>query len=193
MGLLMTALDRAGIAARRTREPGGSPGAEAIRELLLGGANERWDAWSEVFLFCAARRDHVTTVIEPALDRGEWVVCDRFADSTLAYQGYGRGLTLTDLAELQRLTLGGLNPDLTLILDLPVATGFARIAARPGGADRFERLDREFHERLRQGFLQIAAQEPQRCAVIDASGDVEAVHRDVLAAVNASLGVSLTC
>ncbi len=188
----MTALDRAGIPARRTREPGGSPGAEAIRELLLGGANDRWDAWSEVFLFCAARRDHVTTIIEPALARGEWVVCDRFADSTLAYQGYGRGLPLTDLAALQRLTLGNLAPDLTLILDLPVDAGFARIAARPGGADRFERLDREFHEKLRQGFLEIAAREPRRCVVIDASGNAETVHRAVLAAINTRLGVSLT-
>jgi dTMP kinase len=187
----MTALDRAGIAARRTREPGGSPGAEAIRELLLGGANDRWDAWSEVFLFCAARRDHVTTEIEPALAHGEWVVCDRFADSTLAYQGYGRGLALADLTELQRLTLGPLAPDLTLILDLPVEIGFARIAARPGGADRFERLDRGFHERLRGGFLEIAAKEPGRCAVIDASGDAGAVHAAVLSAVNARLGGNL--
>ena len=193
MGLIMTALDRVGVTARRTREPGGSPGAEAIRELLLGGANDRWDAWSEVFLFCAARRDHVTTIIEPALARGEWVVCDRFADSTLAYQGYGRGLALADLAELQRLTLGGLIPDLTLILDLPAETGFARIAARAGGADRFERLDREFHEKLRQGFLEIAAREPRRCVVIDASGNAETVHRAVLAAINTRLGVSLAC
>jgi dTMP kinase len=201
MGLLMTALERAGIAARRTREPGGSPGAEAIRELLLGGANDRWNAWSEVFLFCAARRDHVVTVIEPALARGEWVVCDRFADSTLAYQGYGRGLSLRDLIALQHLTLdvdphsrgnAALVPDLTLILDLPVETGLARIAARPGGADRFERLDREFHERLRRGFLEIAANDPGRCAVIDAAGDVATVHRAVLAAVNARLSVSLT-
>jgi dTMP kinase len=189
----MTALGRAGIAAHRTREPGGSPNAEAIRELLLGGANDRWDAWSEVFLFCAARRDHVATVIEPALARGDWVVCDRFADSTLAYQGYGRGLPLADLLALQRLTLGNLAPDLTLILDLPVETGFARIAARPGGADRFERLDREFHERLRQGFLDIAAKESRRCAVIDAAGDVATVHHLALAAINARLGVSLTC
>lgn len=188
----MTALGRAGIAARRTREPGGSPGAEAIRDLLLGGANDRWDAWSEVFLFCAARREHVTTVIEPALARGEWVVCDRFADSTLAYQGYGRSLALADLTELQRLTLGDLTPDLTLILDLPVETGFARIAARPGAADRFERLDRDFHERLRQGFLDIAAQEPQRCGVIDAAGDPAMVYGAILAVVRDRLGVSLT-
>jgi dTMP kinase len=187
----MTSLDGAGIAARRTREPGGSPGAEAIRELLLGGVNDRWDAWSEVFLFCAARRDHVATVIEPALARGEWVVCDRFADSTLAYQGYGRGLPLAGLLQLQRLTLGPLTPDLTLILDLPVETGFARIAARPGSADRFERLDRDFHERLRQGFLDTAAKEPGRCAVVDASGEVEAVHAVMLGAISARLGVNL--
>lgn len=205
----MTSLGRAAIAARRTREPGGSPGAEAIRDLLLGGTSDRWDAWSETFLFCAARRDHATTVIEPALRRGEWVVCDRFADSTLAYQGYGRGLRLADLEALRQLTLGGppfsrhpgegrdddsgsLTPDLTLVLDLPVETGFARVAARPGGTDRFERLDQEFHQRLRQGFLHIAAKEPQRCAVIDASSDIDAVHRAILAAVNARLGVNLT-
>jgi dTMP kinase len=192
VGLLMAALERAGVPARRTREPGGSPGAEAIRSLLLGGANDRWDAWSEVFLFCAARRDHVTTVIEPALAHGEWVACDRFADSTTAYQGYGRGLPLADLAALQRLTLGSLAPDLTLILDLPIETGFARIGAREGAADRFERLDRDFHQRLREGFLKIAEQDPRRCAVIDAAGDVAAVHRSVLAAVNEGLGVSLT-
>ena len=187
----MAALDRVGIAARRTREPGGSPGAEAIRALLLGGANDRWDAWSEVFLFCAARRDHVTKVIEPALARGEWIVCDRFADSTMAYQGYGRGLPLADLKTLQHLTLGNLAPDLTPILDLPVEIGFARIAAREAAADRFERLDHAFHERLREGFRQIAAQEPRRCAMIDASGDPPTVHRAVLAVINERLGVTL--
>jgi len=190
--LLVAALARAGIAAQRTREPGGSEGAEAIRRLLLEGADERWDAISETLLFYAARREHVTRLIARALDRGTWVVCDRFADSTIAYQGYGRGLPLAELQALHRFALGDFAPDLTLILDLPVADGQTRAARRSGNADRFERLDEAFHERLRQGFQQIAAADPQRCVVIDASGAAESVHRAVLAAVAERLGVALS-
>ncbi len=189
--LLLAALGHAGITATRTREPGGSEGAEAIRRLLLDGATERWDAVGEALLLYAARRDHVVRLIQPALDRGVWVICDRFADSTLAYQGYGRGLPLADLRALHTLALGDFAPDLTLILDLPVAEGLARAARRSGNADRFERLDAAFHERLRQGFLQIAADNPERCLVIDAAGDSGSVHRDVLAAVTARLGVTV--
>jgi dTMP kinase len=175
---------------QRTREPGGPPGAEAIRELLLHGAEQRWDAIGETLLFYAARRDHVTQLIGPALDRGSWVVCDRFADSTLAYQGYGRGVPLADLVALHRFALGEFAPDLTLILDLPVEAGLARAARRPGAADRFERLDREFHQRIRDGFRQVAADNPARCLVIDAAGDPESVHRAVLAAVAMRFGVA---
>jgi len=189
--LLLAALGHAGITATRTREPGGSEGAEAIRRLLLDGATERWDAVGEALLLYAARRDHVVRLIQPALDRGVWVICDRFADSTLAYQGYGRGLPLADLLALHTLALGDFAPDLTLILDLPVAEGLARAARRSGNADRFERLDAAFHEQLRQGFLQIAADNPERCLVIDAAGDSGSVHRDVLAAVTARLGVAV--
>src|SRR6266478_1946354 len=181
--LLLSALGHAGIATQRTREPGGSEGAEAIRHLLLDGATERWDAVGEALLLYAARRDHVVRLIRPALDRGVWVVCDRFADSTLAYQGYGRGLPIADLLTLHNFALGDFAPDLTLILDLPVAEGLARAARRSGNADRFERLDHAFHERLRHGFHEIAAAEPKRCVVIDAQGDPESVHRTVLAAV----------
>lgn len=188
--LLVAALVRAGIAVERTREPGGSAGAEAIRRMLLDGSTERWDAVGEALLFHAARRDHVTRLIAPALERGIWVVCDRFADSTLAYQGYGRGLPLADLAALHRFSLGDFAPDLTLILDLPVAEGLARVARRSGDADRFERLDAAFHERLRQGFRAIAADNPARCVVIDAEGDQGSVHRAVYAAVAARLGLS---
>jgi dTMP kinase len=190
--LLVAALDRAGIAAQRTREPGGSEGAEAIRRLLLEGADERWDAIAETLLFYAARREHVTRLITPALDRGVWVVCDRFADSTIAYQGYGRGLPLAELQALHSFALGDFAPDVTLILDLPVAEGLTRAARRSGNTDRFERLDHAFHERLRQGFHQIAAADPQRCVVIDASGDVENVHRAVLGAIVERLGVALS-
>ena len=188
--LLVAALARAGIAHRRSREPGGSAGAEAIRRLLLEGADERWDAIGEALLLYAARRDHVVRLIEPALAAGCWVVCDRFADSTLAYQGYGRGLPVADLAALHRFALGDFAPDLTLILDLPVEEGLRRAAQR-SAADRFERLDPAFHERLRQGFLQIAADDPARCVVIDAAGDRDDVHRAVLAAIAARLGVDL--
>lgn len=126
-------------------------------------------------------------LIRPALERGEWVVCDRFADSTLAYQGYGRGLPITELQVLHRFALGDFEPDLTLILDLPVEEGLARAARRAGAADRFERLDRAFHERLRNGFRQIAADNPARCVVIDANRDIESVHRAARAAVEQRL------
>jgi dTMP kinase len=189
-GLLAAALRRAGIAVAATREPGGSPGAEAIRRLLLEGEGERWDAVGEALLLVAARRDHVARLIAPALAAGTWVVCDRFADSTSAYQGYGRGLALDDLARLHRFALGDRAPDLTLILDLPVELGLARAAAR-GGADRFERLDRAFHERLRDGYRQIAAADSARCVVIDASGEPRQVHERVLAAVAERLGQPL--
>jgi dTMP kinase len=188
VGLLAAALERSGVPVRQTREPGGSPGAEAIRRLLLEGEGERWDAISEALLLIAARHDHVTRLIAPALAKGVWVVSDRFADSTLAYQGYGRGLDLTELRRLHRFALVDLAPDLTLILDLPVEIGLARAAAR-SHADRFERLDREFHERLRQGFHQIAADNPARCVLIDASGDPQTVHRAVVATVEQRRGL----
>jgi dTMP kinase len=187
--LLVAALARAGIAARGTREPGGSPGGEAIRRLLLEGAGEWWDAVSEALLLVAARREHVIRTIAPALEQGVWVVCDRFADSTLAYQGYGRGLPRAALEQLHRFALGAFAPDLTVILDLPVEEGLARAAAR-GGGDRFERLDRDFHQRLREGFLAIARAQAARCVVIDATPDVPAVHRAVLGAVARRLGVA---
>jgi dTMP kinase len=159
--------------------------------LLLDGDSERWDAIGEALLLYAARRDHLARLIRPALEAGEWVVCDRFTDSTLAYQGYGRGFALDQLAVLQRLALGDFTPDLTLILDLPVAEGLARAASRAVNADRFERLDHGFHERLRAGFRAIAANEPGRCVLIDASGEVGAVHQTIAAAVAARFGITL--
>jgi dTMP kinase len=187
---LVAALARAGISVRATREPGGSPGGEAIRSLLLEGEKERWDAISEALLLVAARSDHVTRIITPALAQGVWVVSDRFADSTLAYQGYGRGVSLADLAALHRFALGVFAPDLTVILDLPVDIGLLRAAAR-SAADRFERLDRGFHDRLRVGYLKIAADNPTRCLLIDASSDPQTVHRAVVAAVEQRLGVAI--
>jgi len=188
--LLVAALEQAGIKAVATREPGGSAGAEAIRRLLLEGDVERWDARSETLLLTAARHDHVVKLIKPALARGIWVVSDRFADSTVAYQGYGRGQPLADIALMHRLALDDFVPDLTLILDLPVETGLARAAARTA-ADRFERRDRAFHERLRQGFRAIAASAPARCVLIDAMPGPETVHRAILAAVAERLKLDL--
>jgi dTMP kinase len=159
--------------------------------LLLDGENERWDAVSEALLLYAARRDHVARTIQPAIAAGRWVVCDRFTDSTIAYQGYGRGLPLDNLAVLQHFALGDFQPDLTLILDLPVAEGLSRAASRAGRADRFERLDPQFHQRLRDGFLAIAKAEPERCAMIDAAADAGSVHRAIVATVAARFGVAM--
>ena len=189
--LLVAALERAGVAARATREPGGSPGAEAIRGLLLEGEGGRWDAAAEALLLVAARRDHVAKLIEPALARGVWVVCDRFADSTLAYQGYGRGLAPADIRALHRFAVGDFAPNLTLILDLPVEIGLARAATRHAAADRFERLDHAFHERLRQGFREIAAAQPGRCVLIDATAEPQSVHRAIVEVVTERLRANL--
>lgn len=188
-------LDRRGIETVTTREPGGTPGAEAIRALLVTGAPDRWDASAEALLITAARRDHAEKVIRPALARGAWVLCDRFADSTLAYQGYAGGLPLDGLAALTRFAVGDLAPDLTVILDLPAEEGLARaghragLGAGQGGRDgppaetRFEGRDLRFHEAVRNGFLDIARREPVRCVVVDASAPVDAVARQVVAAV----------
>jgi len=191
VGLLVAALERARIPAKATREPGGSLGGEAIRRLLLEGDGDRWNAVGEALLLIAARSDHVARLIEPSLAKGVWVVSDRFADSTLAYQGYGRGLALTDLATLHRFALGSFAPDLTVILDLPAEIGLARAAARMSVGDRFERLDRTFHERLRQGFRQIAMENSERCVLIDGLGGPQTVHRAVLDAVERRLSVAL--
>ena len=191
VGLLVAALERERIPARATREPGGSPGGEAIRRLLLDGDGDRWDAVGEALLLVAARSDHVARLIAPSIAQGIWVVSDRFADSTLAYQGYGRGLALEDLTTLHRFALGSFTPDLTVILDLPAEVGLARVAARARVGDRFERLDRAFHERLRQGFRQIAVGSGGRCVLIDGSSDPQTVHRAVLDAVEGRLRVML--
>jgi dTMP kinase len=185
------ALQRAGVSAIRTREPGGAPGAEEIRRLLVEGPPQRWDAESEALLMVAARRVHLVETIRPALERGDWVVCDRFADSTLAYQGYGRGLPRETLAALHKLIAGDFKPNLTCILDLPVDIGLSRAAGRADKANRFERMGRDFHERLRRGFLEIAKADPKRCVVIDATTPLEAVQAAIRAAVRARLGVAI--
>ena len=188
--LLAAALTRAGISVRTTREPGGSPGAEEIRRLLVTGPPDRWDAMTEALLHFAARRDHLRSVVLPDLEAGHWVLSDRFADSTMAYQGYGHGLGRDAIEALHALVVGDFAPDLTLILDLPVELGLERALARRDGEDRYEGLDRAFHARLRQGFREIAGRAPERCALIDASGEVDAVQAAIRACVAARLGVA---
>jgi dTMP kinase len=171
-----------------TREPGGSPGAEMIRKLLVEGPAERWDGPTEALLHYAARRDHLRSTVWPALQRGAWVISDRFADSTRAYQGYGHGLDLAMLARLHDLSIGSFEPDLTLILDLPIDAGLARAAARRGTETRYESLPRAFHERVHAGFREIAKAEPGRCAVVDASKDIDTVSAAITRAVADRLG-----
>ncbi|MCI0599504.1 MAG: dTMP kinase [Beijerinckiaceae bacterium] len=175
-------LQRAGIEAVGTREPGGSPGAEILRRVLLSGSMASIGPAAEAILFAAARIDHIATTIEPALSAGKFVVCDRYADSTRAYQGARGKLDPRFLRALERVTLGNVRPDLTLIFDLPAAEGLARAAARRGGdesPDRFESEDMQFHESLRAAYLAIAAAEPGRCAVIDASCTEEEVAQAI--------------
>jgi dTMP kinase len=157
-----------GIDHTVTREPGGAAGAEAIRELLLGGADTRWAPTTEALLFAAARHEHVRQLIRPALGRGALVLCDRFTDSTRAYQGDGHGLSGPMLDRLARIAVGRLRPHLTLILDVAPEVGLARARGRAGGGDRVERLDLDFHRRVAAGFHRIAAAEPDRCRLLDA-------------------------
>jgi dTMP kinase len=179
-------LQAAGLEAVTTREPGGSPGAEEIRELLVHGEAARWDPMSETLLHFAARRDHLVKTVRPALARGAWVVSDRFADSTRAYQGAGQGVDAAFVEALYRATVEDTAPDLTLVLDLPVELGLARAAQR-GGAERYERMGRAFHDRLRQAFLRIADAEPQRCRVIAAADEPDRVAAAVWQAVSERL------
>jgi dTMP kinase len=168
-----------------TREPGGSPGAEVIRHLLLSGMGKLLGPEAETLLFAAARDDHVHAVIEPALDQGIWVLCDRFFDSTRVYQGRLGKVDPGVLNAIQRVTIGDLKPDLTIILDVPVEVGMQRAAARrgDGAPDRFEAEDVKFHEGLRDAYRQIAAAEPQRCVLVDANAATGAVATRVWTAV----------
>ena len=186
---LVARLEAEGRHVVATREPGGSPGAESIRELVLQGSADRWSPVTETLLMYAARRDHVERVIRPALSRGAWVVCDRFADSTRAYQGAAGGTAPKLIAALETWILEGTRPDLTLIFDLPVSVGLERAHARAGSEMRFESKGVAFHERLREAFLSIARAEPGRCAVVDATGTLEGVEAAVWAAVRSRITV----
>lgn len=178
--LVSSALSARGLDVLRTREPGGSPGAELLRGILLDGSMD-WAPRAETLLHFAARAEHLTKRIQPAMQAGTWVVCDRFFDSTLAYQGYGQGAEKSFIESL--IGLLGIAPDLTLILDVPESVATERMRRRGADADRYERLDQAFHARVRQGFRDIAAADPKRCVMLDASGDIEAVHTAIMTAV----------
>ncbi len=171
---LVERLQARGLSVVRTREPGGTPDAEALRDLLVKGHARRWSPTAELLLMYAARADHLDRVIRPALDRGQWVVCDRFADSSRAYQGFAGGVDADFIEQVDQAVVGLDQPDLTLVFDLPVETGLERAKGR-GGDARFESKGADFHERLRDGFLAIAALHPDRCVVIDAAGALETV------------------
>ena len=180
-----------GIETVATREPGGTPHAERLRGLILSGRLREQGPAAEAIAFSAARIDHIDALIRPALDRGAWVVCDRFADSTRAYQGVAGRIDPDLIASLERVAVGAWRPHLTLILDLPAAAGLSRAAARrqpSEAADRFEREGRVFHETLRQAFLDIARAEPERCAILDASAGEDQVAEAIWAVVRARFG-----
>ncbi len=184
--LLGDALVDLGFPVLRTREPGGAPGAEVLRDLLLAGSVE-WSAPAETLVHFAARAEHVEKTIRPALAAGMWVVCDRFYDSTMAYQGYGQGADRAAIASL--VALLGMVPDVTLVLDVSDAVAVARQIERGADADRYERLDALFHARVRQGFRDIAAAAPERCVMIAADGSVAEVHAAVMQALCARLAL----
>ncbi|HEY4114507.1 MAG TPA: dTMP kinase [Rhizomicrobium sp.] len=208
---LAEALRQRGIEVVVTREPGGSPGAEDVRRLLVQGDAEKWEAVPETLLLFAARADHVARTIRPALKLGKWVICDRFSDSTYAYQGVGRGLDIEAIRAIEKISLGDFKPDLTLVLDVPPEVGLLRTITRatplfdpamkdPDSSEaksalnrrkeaRFERFGRSFHERIRRAFLEIAKSEPDRCVVVDAAAPSEQVSAEIWRTVAAKFGL----
>lgn len=190
--LLAASLERRGFPVLTTREPGGCPIADQVRAILLDAGNSAMTPRAELLLYAAARAQHVEEVIRPALAAGRIVLCDRFTDATVAYQGYGRGLDMATVLELNSLATGSLGPDLTLLLDCPVDTGLSRARARienSTGAreERFELEARTFHEKVRRGYLELAGREPQRFIVVDGSRDIEETAAEILRLVEPRL------
>ena len=172
-----------GIEVVVTREPGGSPDAEEIRKLLISGNKDRWDAVTELLLFSAARRNHLQKKILPALAEGKWVISDRFADSTAAYQGCGYGensVPMQMLEEVYKMVAGEFVPDVTFILDIPVHKGMQRVMARGEDKARFEQMDMTFHEKLRKAYIEIAKANPKRCVLINALNTKENIHKELV-------------
>lgn len=189
--LLFDALSQRGLSLVLTNEPGGTDEGKRLRADLLTGAKDRWDATEELLLFSVDRHLHVRKKLEPALASGQWVVSDRYYDSTTAYQGYGRGYPLDKIEMIRQVATDGLKPDLTLVFDLHPSIAVPRSLARRGNTEvRFENLDPSFHERVHQGFLTIAKAEPERCRVIDASGTIPEVQARVWQAVSQKFGLT---
>jgi dTMP kinase len=172
---LAAALEKQGIETVVTREPGGSPGAEQIRRLFVEGEPGRWEPLTETLLLFAARADHISRTIKPALSSGKWVISDRFTDSTYAYQGVGRGMDRETIRRIETISVADFKPNLTLILDLPVSVGLERANARGSSENRFEGFDTAFHEKLRQAFVDIARRNGDRCMLLDAGGSEDEV------------------
>ena len=181
--LLAEWLNELGVDHLCTREPGGAPGAEEIRTMVLTGDVDRWTPMTEVLLYTAARSDHVERVIVPSLEAGKWVLCDRFADSSIAYQGAGRGVGVEKVKALQKLVLDQLKPDLTLVLDLSIEVGLSRAMSREDDKvvkeDRIERMGAALHKQTRDVFLEIASEESDRCVVVDADKSVDELQQEL--------------
>lgn len=189
--LLAEALRARGLKVVTTREPGGTPGAEAIRSLLLGTEGEGWHPRAEALLFAAARSDHVERLIVPAIEAGQWVICDRYVDSSRAYQGGGSGLSDAEVMQLHRIGSGGLLPDLTLLFEVSPEVAASRLKARDGdGADRIGGREAAYHARVGAAFASFAKAEPARFARIDGNGTPEQTHLLALAALAPLIGVS---
>ena len=190
--LLAERLRGYGLGVVVTREPGGSPGAEAIRHVVLSGAAQPLGSHAEAILFAAARDDHVSQLIRPALDAGRWVICDRFADSTRIYQGVLGNVDPRVISSLERITVGDTKPDVTVILDVPTGLGLERASSRRGRGrtDRFEAEALEFHNKLREAYRELAEREPDRCVLIDAGGEASTVADAVWAVINRRLDPS---
>lgn len=182
LGMLEDFLKSSGLDFVMTEEPGGTPEGDTLRRMIVEGDDDKWDGISEAFLYSTSRHEHVRKLIRPSIEAGKWVVCSRFADSTTVYQGHGRGISREDLLKLHDLAVGDTWPNLTIILDADPENGLNRIRSERA-SDRLERAGSEFHRRVREGFLQIAQENPNRCRVIDAIGTPEEVHQRILATI----------
>jgi len=187
---LSSALEEQGIKTLITREPGGTPNAEALRNLLVEGETDRWSPLSETLLLYAARVDHLERLIRPALEQGIWVICDRFSDSTRAYQGAAGGMSTAQISEIDTACMAGFGPDLTFVVDLDPETGLERTRQRGEGATRFERKPAAFHHALRVAFLDIARDAAERCVVLDGALPADQVASSALAVLAERLGAS---
>ncbi len=185
------ALRHAGYEVVIAREPGGTPDAELVREIVLDGEPGRWTAKEEMLLMYTARSQLVRTVIGPALERGAWVLCDRFADSTMVYQGYAGGVSLETIQALHKLVLGDFNPDITFIMDIAPDSGMARVHSRAEVLNQFERREAKFYEDARHAYLSIAKAEPERCAIINAAQDATSVAVDIVQVIKDRTGIAL--